>query len=156
MGDAILLEDEPEGAHTDLVPFFDPNFSYNWLAVHKGPIVAVEILEAEPERRARLAENADLLATGIRALGFSVPEPVTPIQSVVMGEEAKAMSLCEQLLLRGIYAQGIRPPTVPPETSRIRFSLMATHTDEDIREALDALSSSLAALGSASLRRAGE
>ncbi len=119
-------------------------------------VKALEILEAEPERRQRLAENANQLAKGIRALGFSVPEPVTPIQSVVMGEEAKAMSLCEQLLLRGVYAQGIRPPTVPPETSRIRFSLMATHADEDISEALDALSSSLAALGSGSLRSARE
>jgi 8-amino-7-oxononanoate synthase len=117
---------------------------------------ALEILKAEPERRARLLENARQLAQGIRALGFTVPEPVTPIQSVVMGEEAKAMSLCEQLLLRGVYAQGIRPPTVPPETSRIRFSLMATHTHEDIHEALDALSSSLAALDSPDLRRAQE
>jgi 8-amino-7-oxononanoate synthase len=117
---------------------------------------ALEILEAEPERRRRLAENAKQMAKGIQALGFSLPEPVTPIQSVIVGEEARAMSLCEQLLLRGVYAQGIRPPTVPPETSRIRFSLMATHTDEDIREALDALSSSLAALGSQSLCRTGE
>jgi 8-amino-7-oxononanoate synthase len=107
---------------------------------------ALEIMEAEPERRHRLAENANQLAQGIRALGFSLPEPVTPIQSVIMGEEARAMGLCEQLLLRGVYAQGIRPPTVPPETSRIRFSLMATHTEEDIRDALDVLSSSLAAL----------
>jgi 8-amino-7-oxononanoate synthase len=117
---------------------------------------ALEILEAEPERRERLGENANRLAQGIRALGFSVPEPVTPIQSVIMGEEAKAMSLCEQLLQRGVYAQGIRPPTVPPETSRIRFSLMATHTDEDIRVALDALASSLAVSDSPSLRRARE
>jgi 7-keto-8-aminopelargonate synthetase-like enzyme len=117
---------------------------------------ALGILEAEPERRQRLTENAEQLARGVRALGFSVPEPVTPIQSVVMGEEAKAMRLCEQLLLRGVYAQGIRPPTVPPETSRIRFSLMATHTDEDIRRVLDALSSSLAAVESPGRLRAGE
>ena len=114
---------------------------------------ALEILEAEPERRERLVENANRLARGIRALGFSVPDPVTPIQSVIMGEEDKAMGLCEQLIMRGVYAQGIRPPTVPPETSRIRFSLMATHTDADIREALDALSVSLAALDSQTLRR---
>jgi len=117
---------------------------------------ALEILQAEPGRRERLLENANHLAQGIRALGFPVPDPVTPIQSVVMGEEAKTMSLCEQLLLRGVYAQGIRPPTVPPETSRIRFSLMATHTREDILEALDALSSSLAASGSPTLRHAQE
>ena len=106
---------------------------------------ALEIMEAEPGRRERLMENADRLAQGIGALGFSVPEPVTPIQSVVLGDEARAMSVCEALLARGVYAQGIRPPTVPPGTSRIRFSLMATHTDEEIRHALDALASSLAA-----------
>jgi 8-amino-7-oxononanoate synthase len=108
---------------------------------------ALEIVAAEPDRRASLRQNADLFARGLRDLGFSIPEPVTQIQSVILGEEAKAMSLCEQLLVRGIYAQGIRPPTVPPETSRIRFSLMATHTREDVRRALDALASSLAALG---------
>jgi 8-amino-7-oxononanoate synthase len=107
---------------------------------------ALEILEAEPERRERLLENADLFARGIRHLGFSVPEPVTPVFSVVLGEEAKALRLCERMLLLGVYAQAIRPPTVPPETSRIRFSLMATHTREDVRHALDALGSSLAAL----------
>ncbi len=116
----------------------------------------LEILETEPERRRRLMENANRLAGGIRALGFPVTDPVTPIQSVVMGDEARTMRLCEQLLLRGVYAQGIRPPTVPPETSRIRFSLMATHSDDDIGQALEALSDSLAALGSPRLRRAGE
>jgi 8-amino-7-oxononanoate synthase len=117
---------------------------------------ALDILQAEPERRARLLENASHFARGLRTLGFPVPDPVTPIQSVVMGREAEAMDLCEQLLRRGVYAQGIRPPTVPPETSRIRFSLMATHTREDILAALDALSSSLAALGSAKSYRGGQ
>lgn len=111
---------------------------------------ALEIIEAEPERRERLLKNAERLARGIRALGFSVPEPVTPIQSVVLGDEAGAMDLCEAMLARGVYAQGIRPPTVPPGTSRIRFSLMATHTDEEIRCALDALASSLIASGGTS------
>jgi 8-amino-7-oxononanoate synthase len=104
---------------------------------------ALEILQAEPDRRQRLSENARCFAEGIRALGFNTPDPVTPIQSVVIGEEATTMSLSEQLLRRGVYAQGIRPPTVPQETSRIRFSLMATHTHEDILKALNALSSSL-------------
>lgn len=117
---------------------------------------ALEIVEAEPQRRRRLLENAGRLAQGIRALGFCVPEPATPIQSVILGEEEKAMRLCDRLLLRGVYAQGIRPPTVPPQTSRIRFSLMATHTREEIDRALDALATSLGALGSAGLRSTGE
>jgi 8-amino-7-oxononanoate synthase len=49
------------------------------------------------------------------------------------------MTVSETLLARGIYAQGIRPPTVPPGTARLRFTLMATHTDEHIDRALAAL-----------------
>jgi len=102
---------------------------------------ALEIVENEPERRERLHRNARALGKGLRSLGFPVSEPLTPIQCVVLGEEAMAMDLCEHLLLQGVYAQGIRPPTVPVGTARIRFSLMATHTDEDIRAALKALAS---------------
>jgi 7-keto-8-aminopelargonate synthetase-like enzyme len=46
------------------------------------------------------------------------------------------MKMSADLLSRGIFAQGIRPPTVPPGTSRLRITLMATHTDEHIRRAL--------------------
>lgn len=102
---------------------------------------ALDIVQAEPGRRQRLQHNAEGLGRGLRALGFPVSEPVTPIQSLVVGEEGPAMALCEHLLLSGVYAQGIRPPTVPPGTARIRFSLMATHTDEDVEIVLRALSS---------------
>jgi 8-amino-7-oxononanoate synthase len=48
------------------------------------------------------------------------------------------MNLCEQLLARGVFAQGIRPPTVPPGTSRLRITVMATHTAEQLQRALSA------------------
>lgn len=108
---------------------------------------ALEIVETEPQRRRRLLENARQFAAGMERLGVAPPEQVTPIQRLIVGEERAAMALCEELLLRGVYAQGIRPPTVPPGTSRIRFSLMATHTEEDITQALGALRSALARLG---------
>lgn len=108
---------------------------------------ALEIVETEPQRRRRLLENARQFANGMERLGFSPPEPVTPIQRLLVGEERTTMALCEELLLRGVYAQGIRPPTVPRGTSRIRFSLMATHTEEDIAQALEALRGALARLG---------
>jgi glycine C-acetyltransferase/8-amino-7-oxononanoate synthase len=49
------------------------------------------------------------------------------------------MDLCERILERGVFAQGIRPPTVPPGSSRLRFALMATHTRAQLDRALDAL-----------------
>jgi 7-keto-8-aminopelargonate synthetase-like enzyme len=51
------------------------------------------------------------------------------------------MEACEALLARGIYAQGIRPPTVPAGTARLRFALMATHSDAQLDRALEALAS---------------
>lgn len=64
------------------------------------------------------------------------PSHIVP---VIVGSEIRAMRCSEALLERGIYAQGIRPPTVPAGTSRLRFALMATHTEADIARALDAL-----------------
>jgi len=58
---------------------------------------------------------------------------------LVVGDAAATMSLSAALLARGIFVQGIRPPTVPPGTSRLRFTLMATHTDEHVDRALAAL-----------------
>lgn len=55
------------------------------------------------------------------------------------GDPRRAMAACEALLERGIFAQGIRPPTVPPGTSRLRFALMATHTRAQLDHALTAL-----------------
>lgn len=63
------------------------------------------------------------------------------------------MECAEQLLSRGLYAQGIRPPTVPPGTARLRVALTASHTDEDIDTLLGALGE-LAARGKVP-RRAG-
>lgn len=107
---------------------------------------ALDIVETEPQRRRRLLDNARQFAAGLERLGVVLREPVTPIQRLILGEERTTMALCEELLARGVYAQGIRPPTVPPGTSRIRFSLMATHTEEDIAQALEALGSALARL----------
>jgi 8-amino-7-oxononanoate synthase len=104
---------------------------------------ALEIVRSEPERRDRLQENAHRFGCGLREMGFSVPEPRTHIQALITGPEKRTMALSESLLRQGVFAQGIRPPTVPPGTSRIRFSLMATHTNEDIDIALKAVRNAL-------------
>ena len=104
---------------------------------------AVEIIRKEPERRQQLRENAQLLAQGLNTLGYSSTDPVTPVQAALIGDDKRTMALSEQLLLNGVYVQGIRPPTVPIKTARLRFSLMATHTPQDISVALEALSTAL-------------
>lgn len=92
------------------------------------------------ERRARLHALIHRFAAGLAERGLLAPAAgTTTIFPIHVGDDARVMACCETLLQQGIYAQGIRPPTVPPGTARLRFALMATHTDEDIDRALAAL-----------------
>jgi 8-amino-7-oxononanoate synthase len=99
---------------------------------------AIDWLET-PEGRERcvqLAENCRYFHTR-RALA-GPPSHIVPIM-VRDGDPRRAVDACEALLERGIFAQAIRPPTVPAGTSRLRFSIMATHSRSDLDRALDAL-----------------
>ena len=67
----------------------------------------------------------------------------TQIQPLIVGDERRTMKVAESLLDRGIYAQGIRPPTVPRGESRLRIALMATHRPEDVDQLINGVRSSL-------------
>lgn len=99
---------------------------------------AMAIVRREPERRARLWKNAHQLHAGLRESGYRLALLESPILPVVVGEADRTMELCERLLDRGVFAQGIRPPTVPAGTSRLRVTVMATHTPQHIERALTA------------------
>ncbi len=99
---------------------------------------ALDIVASEPERRARLRRMADALRRRLRALGFAIPAGEGPIIPVLAGESACALAWSAALLERGVFVQAIRPPTVPPGTARLRVTLMATHTDEDLDLAVQA------------------
>jgi 8-amino-7-oxononanoate synthase len=87
--------------------------------------------------RTRTARFRDGLASiGLLAEGAGM----TPIFPIGFGDERQAMAASEALLARGVFAQAIRPPTVPPGTARLRFALMATHSPHHLDQALDALS----------------
>ena len=107
-------------------------------AVMGMAIAAIDLVEREPERREALWRNCRALQEGLTALGFSLSESQSPILPLVVGDADKCMRFSERLLEKGIFAQGIRPPTVPPGTSRLRITLMATHTRAHIDRALDA------------------
>ena len=85
-----------------------------------------------------LWHNCRALKLGLTGLGFSLAESHSPILPLIIGDADECMQFSERLLEKGIFAQGIRPPTVPSGTSRLRITLMATHTDEHIDRAIDA------------------
>ena len=91
----------------------------------------------ESDRRDRLWENVARLREGLAGMGYEV-RGETQILPVVVGDAADAMALDDALRERGVLAPGIRPPTVPKGTSRVRVAPMAIHTVEDIEHCLAA------------------
>ncbi len=105
-------------------------------AVMAMAIAALDLVKREPQRREALWQNCRHLTEGLRPLGFRLGVSSSPILPLIIGDAATCMKISEQLLERGVFAQGIRPPTVPPGTSRLRLTLMATHTRDHIDRAL--------------------
>jgi glycine C-acetyltransferase/8-amino-7-oxononanoate synthase len=98
-------------------------------------LAALELLESHPHRVERLAENAATLRAALATEGLEVGGSETQIVPVGVGGAARAMELSERLLERGVFAQGIRPPTVPDGSSRLRFTVMSTHRGGELERA---------------------
>jgi 8-amino-7-oxononanoate synthase len=99
---------------------------------------ALSILEQEPQLVERLQENATFFRRGLQQLGFNTLTSQTHIVPILVGEAELTVTMARELLQQGVFAVAIRPPTVPLGTSRIRSSLMATHTQADLSYALEA------------------
>src|SRR5574337_404708 len=108
-------------------------------AVPATVIEALTIVEQEPERRQQLWDNTRYIRAGLREVGFEVNESGTQIIPLMLGEPEIAMRFCQELLDRGVFAQGIRYPAVPRGTERIRLTVTASHTKADLDTALTAL-----------------
>jgi 8-amino-7-oxononanoate synthase len=106
-------------------------------SVCAASLAAIDIVEQEPVHRERLWSNRERFAAGLKSLGIDTGESETPIVPVIIGDSAKALKAAEKLFENGVYATAIRPPTVREGTSRIRTTLMATHSDQDLDSALD-------------------
>jgi len=105
-------------------------------AVMAMGIAAIDLVKREPERRQALRDSCEHLRTGLKDMGFTLGNSQSQILPLIVGDATQCMKLSEWLLEQGVFAQGIRPPTVPPGTSRLRITLMATHTLEQIDQAL--------------------
>jgi len=101
-------------------------------------LVATDLVEGADDRRAQLFEHASRLRRELSKLGYGVLGDGTPIVPVVSGDPRETMALSAALFDAGIFAHGIRPPTVPVGTSRIRLVPIASHTDAQIGRVISA------------------
>jgi 8-amino-7-oxononanoate synthase len=106
--------------------------------------VALVALRRGDGARARLRDNVVRTRLGLRSLGFAAPEAESPIVPVVLGDEHRAVELAAGLIRKRIYAPAIRPPTVPPGTSRLRLSLRSDHTPAHIDLLIESIQSCIA------------
>ena len=100
---------------------------------------AVEVMENEPIHWQRLRENIAFLREGLRALGLKLPPYLTPIIPLIVGEPKTALNLSQRLLKEGFFIPAIRPPTVPRGKARLRITVSAAHTKEEMEMLLDKL-----------------
>ncbi|MGI8573358.1 MAG: 8-amino-7-oxononanoate synthase [Solirubrobacteraceae bacterium] len=110
-------------------------------------LAAVRLVRGDPAIVERLRRNARILRSELAARGFAVTPGEMPIVPLVVGDARDAMALCEAALRGGVFAQAIRPPTVPEGTSRLRVVTMAAHAEEDVRSAAATLAASARGLG---------
>jgi 8-amino-7-oxononanoate synthase len=104
-----------------------------------GALAALELLAEQPQRVEKLQANGDTLRDELAREGFEVAGSTTQIVPLVIGDAKQAMRICELAIERGVFAQAIRPPTVPEGTSRLRLAVMASHTKAELREAAQVL-----------------
>lgn len=103
----------------------------------------IERVRADDAGRKRLRELERTLRRALAEMNAPLPPSVGPIVPLVLGDARAAMDLRDRLLARGIYVQAIRPPTVPPGSSRLRLTLHARLTDAELSFAIDALRAEL-------------
>ena len=115
-------------------------------------LAALDVLREEPDRRERLRALTLRAKAGLARLGFDVSRVVAPIFPVVLGTEERALAASRALRARGFFVRAIRPPTVPPGTSRLRVALSAAHDEAQVDAFLGALGEVLRELPAASSR----
>src|SRR5437870_3029609 len=107
-------------------------------AVAAACIKALDILEQEPERVDRLWQRTRFFKEGLERLGFETGASETPITPVIAREETKAQELSGLLWDEGVFTPAVVYPTVAKGRARVRTIVTADHTEQDLKDALDA------------------
>ncbi|MBI5326835.1 MAG: 8-amino-7-oxononanoate synthase [Deltaproteobacteria bacterium] len=107
-------------------------------------IAAIDIIEDEPQIRQGLWDRVKFFRKGLKEAGLNTMQSETQIIPILIGEADKAVRISRSLLDKGIFVQAIRPPTVPEGTSRLRITLMANHSLDDLKYALDTIKETVA------------
>jgi 7-keto-8-aminopelargonate synthetase-like enzyme len=95
----------------------------------------------EPARQERLRILARTTREQLSRAGFVLPPGDSPIIPIILGEEERTLDAAKKLRQRGLLVMAIRPPTVPPGSSRLRVSLSCEHTDAEIQALIDSIMS---------------
>jgi 7-keto-8-aminopelargonate synthetase-like enzyme len=110
-------------------------------------LAALELLREQPRRVEKLQANAGILRQELSSEGFDVSGSTTQIVPIGVGEAKLAMRVTEAALEQGVFAQAIRPPAVAEGSSRLRLSVMASHTKPELRGAARVLARAAARAG---------
>jgi 8-amino-7-oxononanoate synthase len=108
-----------------------------------GAASALDILMEQPARVDKLRRNAEAFRDALAGRGVDCGDSETQIVPLVVGDAAAAVTASERSLEEGVFAQAIRPPTVPDGTSRLRIAVMASHTRSELRWAAGVLADAL-------------
>ncbi|MBW2409994.1 MAG: 8-amino-7-oxononanoate synthase [Deltaproteobacteria bacterium] len=111
--------------------------------ISAAALKSLEIIQTEPERRKRLHENAAYLRNAFGNMGLNIADTTTQIIPVILGDSEKAMDVSGKLFETGYFVSAIRPPTVPPNTARLRVSVQSDHTPEQLKGLCRALKKAL-------------
>ena len=108
-------------------------------------MAALELLREEPRRVEKVQRNSAVLREALNENGLPTRPGITPVIPLVIGDAETAVAATERALGRGVFAQAILPPTVPGGTSRLRLTVMASHTKAELREAASTIASAVPA-----------
>jgi glycine C-acetyltransferase/8-amino-7-oxononanoate synthase len=107
---------------------------------------ALGVIESRPELVGQLRRNAATLRAALRSEGLPIGDTASQIVPVLVGDPDRAVAACRRALDAGVFAQAIRPPTVPDGTSRLRLTVMAGHREEELRRAATVIGRAVAAV----------